>query len=316
MPFLLVVADDRHNLDVTLGTLATVLLGVGLLTTLMTVPLVRLSLRQGNAPLEEMAQRASTITVDSLEAHFPVASLPAELQPIAMRLNDLLVRLKSAFERERRFSADLAHELRTPLAELRSQAEVELAWPEDGDKARQQDTLNIALHMEAILTRLLELARCENGQMPLHLEPILLASLIDEVWRELAERASQRQITIHFEIPPGTVIQTDRTLLRSILFNLLANMVEYSQTPGQGFIQWDAAEEALSISNSVFDLIPADITHLFERLWRKDPSRTGGVHCGLGLAVSRALAKTLGASLQASLGEDGVLTLVLRWELN
>ncbi len=314
LPLLLVVAADRHTLDATLGTLATVLVAVGGLTSLMTVPLVRLALRRGHAPLGELAELASTITADSLAARFPVASLPAELQPIAVRLNDLLDRLKAAFERERQFSADLAHELRTPLAELRTQAEVELAWPEAGNPTRHQETLNIALQMEAIVTRLLELARCENGLVPLLVEPVTLASLVDEVWHGLADRARQRQLTLQVEMPQGMVIQTDRTLLRSILFNLLANAVEYSQAPGQITIRWEQARQSLSVSNPVSDLQPDDMPHLFARLWRKDPARTGGVHCGLGLAVSRALARALRASLEAHLGEDGVITLRLGWE--
>ncbi len=161
---IIVVAADRQPLDQTLATLATVLAGAGLLTMFITVPLVRWSLHRGHAPLGELARQAAAITADSLQTRFPVASLPEELRPIATRLNDLLGRLQASFDRERRFSADLAHELRTPLAELRAHAEVALEWPEGEAPEKHRETLAIALQMEAMVTRLLELTRCENGK--------------------------------------------------------------------------------------------------------------------------------------------------------
>jgi two-component system sensor histidine kinase QseC len=311
---LLVVAADRHDLDATLATLATVLITAGLLTGLITVPLVRYAVQRGHAPLGQLAQQTAAITADSLQTRFPVATLPAELHPIARRLNDLLARLEDSFERERRFSADLAHELRTPLAELRTLAEVELAWPEGGEPARHAETLAIALQMETMVARLLELARCENGKVPLKLEAVPLAALVEEVWQVLAGRAKERELAIHFDIPPDAIILTDRAMLRAILVNLLANLVEYTPAGGRGEIRWHPKAGELKFSNPAGDLTAADLPHLFERLWRKDPARSGGEHCGLGLALSRAMAKALGASLAARLGEDRVLTMVLRWE--
>jgi signal transduction histidine kinase len=186
---IVVVAADCESLDQTLATLATVLVVAVVLTMGITVPLVKFSLQRGHAPLELLSQQAADITADSLQKRFPVDSMPEELQPIAARLNGLLRRLENSFERERRFSADLAHELRTPLAELRTQAEVELAWPESGETEKHRQTLDIALQMEAMVTRLLELARCENGNISLQVEEILLAPLVEEVWRPLAGKA-------------------------------------------------------------------------------------------------------------------------------
>lgn len=313
-PLLLVVAADRHDLDNTLGTLASVLGVTGLLAGLMTVPLVRHAVRRGHAPLGELARQTAAITAESLQTRFPVASLPAELQPIASRLNDLLARLADSFERERRFSADLAHELRTPLAELRTLAEVELAWPEGGAPARAMETLHIALQMETMVRRLLELARCEGGRVPLHMEPVPLAALVAEVWPALAGRATERELTVHFEISSDAVCATDRAMLRSILVNLLANLVEYTPAGGQGSVRWDPVARELSFRNPAGELTAADLPHLFERLWRKDPARSGGEHVGLGLPLSLALAGALGARLEAQLGADGVLVMGLRWE--
>jgi len=312
----LVVAADRHTLDATLTTLATVLITAGILAALLTVPLVRYAVQRGHAPLGKLARQTAVITADSLETRFPVTTLPAELQPIASRLNDLLARLEASFERERRFSADLAHELRTPLAELRTLAEVELAWPEGSEPARHADTLSIARQMETLVTRLLELARCENGKVPLKLEEVPLAALVDEVWQVLAGRAKERELAVGIHVSPEVILETDRAMLRAILVNLIANLVEYTPAQGAGEIRWNPRLGELRFSNGAGDLTAADLPHLFERLWRKDKSRTGGEHCGLGLALSRAMAQALGATLEACLGDDRILTVVLWWNGN
>jgi two-component system sensor histidine kinase QseC len=276
------------------------------------VPVVNFSLRRGHAPLGRLARQAAAITADSLQTRFPVDSMPEELRPITSRLNDLLGRLEESFERERRFSADLAHELRTPLAELRSLAEVELAWPETEDAEKHRETLDIALQMEAMVTRLLEMARGENRKIPLQSETVLMAPLLDEVWQPLAGRAERKQLAFTFNVPPDAVLQTDRTLFRSILANLLANAVEYTPQNGRGEINWKMDTGELTVSNTVHDLDAADVPHLFERLWRKDKSRTGGEHCGLGLALSRTFAGLLGFDLKAEFDNGQILTLHLQ----
>jgi signal transduction histidine kinase len=308
---IVVVAAERGSLDHTLDVLAIVLVLTGLLTILITVPVVGFSLRRGHAPLEQLARQAAAITADSLQTRFPVDSMPEELRPITARLNDLLRRLEESFERERRFSADLAHELRTPLAELRSLAEVELAWPEGGAAEKHRETLNIALQMEALVTRLLELARCENGKLSLQIESVLITPLVEEVWHSLADRAKAKQLAFGFNAPPDAMIQTDRALLHSILTNLLSNSVEYAPQNGRVEIGWQVDEGKMTISNTVQDLNPADVPHLFERLWRKDKSRTGNDHCGLGLALSQTFAELLGFSLEARFSGEKTLSISL-----
>jgi signal transduction histidine kinase len=308
----LVVAANRAPLDRTLVLLATILSAMALLTLAATVPVVRLALRGGHAPLEQLSGQAATITAQSLGSRFPLDSLPEELLPIATRLNDLLRRLEDSFERERRFSADLAHELRTPIAELRTHAEVELEWAEGDQAGKHRETLGIALQMEAIVTRLLELTRCENGKLPVRRESVPLQPLVEDVWRPLAGKAETKQLAVNLSIPNGAVIETDRALFRSILANLLSNAVEYSPEAGQVEIFWRPDTNELTVGNTVYNLTAEDLPHLFERLWRKDQARTGGEHYGLGLSLSRGFAALLGLNLTARFTNPATLTLVLR----
>lgn len=307
----LVVAVDRTALDKTLFLLAMVLLVTVTVSLLMTVPIVRWSLRRGHSPLDALAVQAAAINADSLGTRFPVAELPEELKPIAARLNDLLARLEKSFERERRFTADLAHELRTPLSELRLLAEVEVAWPEGKDTEKFHETLGIAIQMETLVTRLLELVRSENGRIPLKMETVSVAKLVDEVWLSQATKAKEKRLSVKFDVPQGTSLKTDRALFQAILRNLLSNSVEYTPPEGKIIIRCQADPFVMSFSNTVQDLEAADIPHIFERLWRKDKSRTGGEHFGLGLALSRSYAQLLGLHLKAELSAGNTLIISL-----
>jgi two-component system sensor histidine kinase QseC len=309
----IVAASDRRELDETLATLALVLSGCGVLllaTTMVVVPRV---LRRELAPLDQLAEQATRINADSLATRFPVDSLPGELNPIASRLNDLLARLQHAFERERQFSSDVAHELRTPIAELRSLAELGLQWPETRGEEGNCDALAIAQQMESIVVRLLALMRSETGQMPVNPEPILIATLIDSVWQSFAPKAENKGLEITRNIPDDARIESDPVLLRSIFSNLFDNAVEYA--PTRGIFRIDcgvgSGRFTIRITNSVENLDSKDLPKLFDRLWRKDASRSGGKHSGLGLSLARAFAQALGCELTAALDGESRLQLTL-----
>jgi signal transduction histidine kinase len=309
----LVVASSRIQLD---RTLHSVVLGIGAVGGLFlvgSVLIVRLSLRRGLAPLDLLAAQAATIDASSLQARFPTDTIPEELRPISQRLNDLLARLEAAFERERRFSTDIAHELRTPIGELRTLAEVALQWEREADPTSLRETLDIALQMEAIVTRLFDLARCEHDKLPVHTEPVALAALVQEVWQPFISRAEQKRLTVRFEISSRLRIQTDPVLLRAILGNLFSNAAEYTPSGGEISVNIQPSGPCFSfrVTNAVDHLTLDDLPHLFERFWRKDAARSSPEHCGLGLAVSKAFARQMGCCLDASLNDDSTLVITL-----
>ncbi len=300
----LVAAFHRKELDARLHYLAMVLLMVGAGIAVATLAVVRLVVRRGLRPLSALAERAGAIDASSLQLRFPTVHLPAELLPIAERLNDLLARLESSFARERRFSANVAHELRTPIAELRALAEVSLKWP-DGASAQGalQDALSIALQMESIATGLLALARCEGSLLTVHPERVPIAPLFEEVYQPLASKARDKQLAVAVEVSKDSCWFTDRAAFRSILTNLLSNAVDHSQaaTSVKVRVENHGAGERLLISNSNRHLAVEDMPHLFERFWQKDAARSSADHCGLGLPLARAYAQSLGMKLDAEL---------------
>lgn len=300
----LVLAQSREPLEEPLGVLLTSLLIATAAMAGGVVVVVALAVRRSLRPLARVADEAAARDSVLLGHRFPVDDVPAELAPICRRLNDLLERLDEAFQRERRFTSDVAHELRTPIAELKSLSEVALKWPADATSAAAgfQDALDIATQMERIVTTLLFLARGE-GRSIAALQPVDIDEVLKEAWRSLEAPARARQLSVEFHVPPQTIVHSDRTLLLAIAANLLSNAVQYTTRGGKIRCDVTGEEETtrLVIGNDNESLAADDLPHLFEPFWRKDTSRSDSHHSGLGLSLVQAYAKHLGASVEASL---------------
>lgn len=301
----LLVARDREGLDTFLQTLwwslATIIAGL----LVIMVGVVRSALRVGLRPLDDVQQQVNQLDARSLSTGIQVQTQTAELVPVVAQLNALLQRLNEAFVRERQFSGEVAHELRTPLAELRTLTEVGMRWPDDTEAVRQYfaDARAISLHMERIVVNLLTLARCEGDLLPVSSQLINIRELVETSWTGVACLAQEKTLIFHCTIPPTCWVSSDGGLLRTVLTNLLSNAVIYS--PPQSEICCIATGDSdtvhLTICNPAEDLTPEDIPHLFERFWRKDPARTTGEHTGLGLSVVKALSEILHLDVHATL---------------
>lgn len=292
--------DDVHRtLSLLLGGIATCGVFVALGGWLM----ISRGLRLGLAPLSLLGEKAATIHTESLASRFDESTLPAELLPIGRRLNDLMARLEQGFERERRFSADLAHEMRTPIAELQAVAETALRWPDQATPADFQGVLETSRRMQNLVEKLLALARWESGPA-VEASEVLVPELLHDCWAPHERIAAARGVTLHQTVPSGLVWHTDAGMLRLILENLLSNAAEYA--PVGGSIKLTANDSGLAIANGAGRLDPSQVAQLFDRCWRLDASRSDHSHFGLGLPLARACASALGFALTASLRE-GIL---------
>ncbi|HEV7786848.1 MAG TPA: ATP-binding protein [Thermoanaerobaculia bacterium] len=293
----LVVAHGREELDAFLRTihLALSLVALGLL--LGTAALVKLVVGAGLAPLDDLGLRLETMGAESLGETLGIAGSPAELVPMIRHLNGLLARLQESFARERAFSANLAHELRTPLAELRAVTEVALKWPEDASAwaASLAEIRTIGLQMETLVVNLLALARFDARQSRVHTSEVPLRELAASAWSAVSATARERGMAFRLDVPEGLLLMTDREKLALILSNLFANAVAYG-SPGSAVRclgETTPSGFALSVRNSTANLAPDDLPRIFDRFWRKDAARSDGQHAGLGLALVAALCETL-----------------------
>lgn len=304
----LVTALPAPELTRTLRRLALVLLGTGGAAGLLLVPLLKAALRRGLQPLTDLAEATAGIDVGKLNTRLDEHRCPEELLPVVSRLNALLERLETSFDRERRFSSDVAHELRTPVAELRSLGEMVANWPAEATPAAFADVRAIAHEMEDIVNSLTLLSRAEAGTQPVDLTEVNLTTLVQDALDRATPAANDKghHIVIHLA---DVTAQTDATLWKMILANLIGNAVDHA--PPGSTITVELTPSAFAVSNPAPDLSPEDLPHLFDRFWRKESSRTGYGNSGLGLALVCSLASLLGLRPMAGLTADHQLRLGL-----
>jgi signal transduction histidine kinase len=312
----LVMARSRAELDRILHVLLLVIILAGIGLPAIAGLLVQRLILRGLRPLDQVAEQAASIDADGLWRRFPVAGMPRELLPICVRLNEMFERLEASFARERRFVDNAAHELRTPIAELRSLAEVALRQANDPElRETFQDALDIAVQMGQLTDALLALARGESGRQPVERSAVDLSRLLADTWLRFDGQARQEEQSVEQEIAPGLVIESDRTLLCAILDNVFSNALTH--TPRAGRIRIEAAREGdeirLTVGNSSRDLLPEDLERLFEPFWRKDAARTDGRHSGLGLYLVQLYARLLEIELAVDMPEAGWFRLTLHY---
>jgi signal transduction histidine kinase len=311
----LAIGLSRAPLDRAFTSLWAILLLVGVGALAMLSALVYWGVRAGLAPLDRLGGSVAAVDAGSLATRFQVASLPAELQPIVVRLNELLARLESAFARQRRFTATAAHELRTPLAELRALAEVNLTTPGNATESEQswRDALETTLRMESLALRLLDLTRAEDRALVLQRSTVSLAQAFAAAWRPWSGRAAERQIEPRVALPPELSAEADPTLLAVVLGNLCGNAVEHSPRGSPVTVQGNRTIDEISLrfENRTDELTEADLPHLFEPFWRKDTARSDGHHHGLGLALAAEFATLLGGKISTSFDGNGIVAFTL-----
>lgn len=256
--------------------------------------------RKSLAPVAAMASQVRTMGAGRLHDRLAIANQRDELGQLAVSFNELLDRIETLFEQQRRFVADASHELRTPVAILRGEAEVTLSRA-DRSPEEYRETLGILRDESQRLTHIIEdlftLTRADAGQHPLTLRENYLDELASEVLIRARSLALKKNITLTSAIEADLPICADEALLGRMLLNLLDNAIKYS--PSGGGVELACRREGEHYIIRVSDNgpgIPRELhARIFERFFRADKARarsegdTGGA--GLGLAIARWIAE-------------------------
>lgn len=264
--------------------------------------LARASLR----PVAAMAERAEQISAARLDTRLPIANPHDELGDLGGVLNRLLDRLSAALAQQRQFMADASHELRTPVAALRSAADVTLARAN-----RTSEEYTDALHvistegrrLSRIVNDLFLLARADAGEQPLRAEAFYLDEVVAECVRAGRALAAPRQVQVDMELQDEALLHGDETLIRGLVMNLVDNAVKF--TPAGGRVSLALTRDGDRFRISVSDTgtgIPDSIRErIFDRFVRGDVARgrrgASGEGAGLGLAIARWVAEAHGGRL-------------------
>ena len=270
--------------------------------------------RRGLAPLDRLARAVAGIRPETLTARLSAAEAPLELQDLTASLNALLARLEEAFARLAALSADMAHELRTPLHALRLELESLMASePSPGLRDRLGSATESVDHMGAIVEQMLFLARAEDPTTVLDLKDLDLQQALHDAVRPFEILADEQGIQLRVEAEPGSRLCADPTLFRRAIHNLIANAVRHT-AEGEVALMGGAQDgfTVIEVRDTGEGIPRSQLSRLGQRFARVDTSRsraTGGT--GLGLAIVESILRLHGGDLaiESSPGQGTVLRL-------
>lgn len=254
-------------------------------------------------PLASLDAEVSRLRPDDLAARLAIGAAPDEVRSLVGRLNAMLGGLEQAFRREQATIANIAHELRTPVAGLRSEIEFRLlAASDQAEQTVLRGLLGTVGRMQAMVGNILMLARIEAGREQLAAEPVDIASLLEAVVERWEARAAARGQQITSSVAGAAVVTSSSVHLDVVLDNLLGNAVAHG----------DAGEIAVVLDGGTVTVrnpcqVLPDTERLGTAFYRADEARSDGSHCGLGLALCRRISGLLRARLELS-AADGVFT--------
>lgn len=285
------------------------LVGSQLLPWLLVLPVLLLAMawavRRALQPVHVLTRELQDRGADDLRP-VPVTHAPQELRPMVSAMNGLFMRIETTLERERRFTADAAHELRTPLAVLRAQWDVLRRASGEDERRRAATQLNAGMdRMDRLVTQLLALSRLESTDRLPQMQALPWTPLVEQVMSDVLPLAERRRIELDCEWPaagtPPMPLHGDADLMVVLLRNLLDNAVRYAPEGSTVRLRFGAG--SLRVENDGAAL-PVDVlAHLGERFHRVDGQVESG--SGLGVSIVQRIAALHGLQLHFGARDDG-----------
>ena len=249
-------------------------------------------------PVQIMTKAAKLISADRLQERIIVANPDDELGELAETLNQMIERLERSFTEMQRFTADAAHELRTPLAIIRSEAEVALRLPRSGDEycGVLENLLEDTNRLSTMADQLLFLSRQDTGMSPKVRDNFALDELLREVVGNMQLVAHEKGVELQLSSNPSCQLDSDSRLLRRVFINLIDNAIKFTGHKGQVSVasRLSSAEVMIQVRDSGVGIAPEHLSHVFDRFYRVDAARSGdGNGAGLGLSICQSIVRSL-----------------------
>ena len=291
------IASDRRVLQRLGLALFFVALTASLIVSLTGARLVRRGLR----PLATLAREVQAVGPHRAGVRIDASAYGSEIAPFVAQFNAMLDRAERAYLQLEAFNAEVAHELRTPLANLIGQTEVELSKPRTAEALQETLASNLeeVRRLSGLIDDMLFLSRADRGVTARRQPLDTLRSDIEEVVDFHAAEIEDRRLTVRVRGDAG--LRVDRALFRRAVSNLVGNAVRYALPASTIEIAVEHRDDAvwLTVANAGTPIPPGAEQDVFKRFYRLDPSRAGDNH-GLGLAIVAAIARMHGGSTRAS----------------
>ncbi len=258
-------------------------------------------------PIRSLTGVIQQMTVKGLDRRIPIGTTDVEFVELIEVFNQMLERLERSFTQASRFSADAAHELKTPLTILQGELERTLQQVDPGSEVQQRlsNLLDEVRRLSTIMRKLLLLSLADAGQMSLYLVSVDMSKLLMEMLEDVELLAPH--LAIQTDIPDGLRLLGDRDLLIQVLQNLLSNAIKYNLP--NGWIKIHAYQTQtihVTITNASLYIQASDKERIFDRFHRGDPARTRKVEgIGLGLSLAREIARAHRGDLTLDSTSDG-----------
>ena len=253
-------------------------------------------------PVQDISATASKISAGDLSQRIDVADTDSELGQLAGVLNSTFARLDSAFAQQTRFTADAAHELRTPVSVMLTQTQTALA--RERNSAEYRETIEACQRatqrMRRLIESLLALARLDAGHRGIQRTRFDLARTMRDCIEAITPLAAERGISIESELGP-VECDGDAEQLAQVITNLLTNAIHYNKENGLIRVALEQSDDAtlLTVSDTGHGISEEDLPHIFERFYRAEKSRSSG-RTGLGLSISKAIIDQHGGTIEVS----------------
>jgi heavy metal sensor kinase len=252
------------------------------------------------APLKTVTATIRRVTVKGLDQRIPIKTVDIEFIEMLQVFNQMMERLERSFKQASRFSADAAHELKTPLAILQGELERNLQQAPLGSPLQQNlsNLLDEVRRLGVIVRKLLLLSLADAGQMRLHKVRTDLSAVLQDLVEDIEVLAPD--IVVEVQIPAKLRCAVDLDLLLQVLRNLIDNAIKYNLPPGWIKIHAGFTRNAVTItvSNRSNDIPLEHRQQIFDRFYRGDPARTRRIEgVGIGLSLSREIARAHGGDL-------------------
>lgn len=302
-PYTVIVAQDIQHHEDFMSKFGAVLVIAITLAAFATAALGWIAARWGLSPLREVTNMVAGISAERLSDRLPVTGLPTELKPLAIAFNAMLTRLDDSFRRLSEFSANIAHELRTPISNLMTQTQVALSSARGKDEYKEilYSSLEEYERMAQMVSDMLYLAQTDNRLIKPGVEKVNLTSETQGLFDYFEAWAEERAVSL--TRTGSAVVSGDRLMLRRALSNLISNAIRHTP-PGQAvrvFLENNVDKAVLTIENPGVTIPEEHLSRLFDRFYRVDPSRQRrGDGAGLGLAIVKSIVSAHGGSISVT----------------